>query len=369
MTGPAGAGLDRGGRAQLDAVLSGQVERGALPGLVALVADHDHVHVEVLGTKGFGDSTPMARDAIFRIASLTKPITAAAAMVLVDDGVLRLDDPVDRWCPELANRLVLRSIDAALDDTVPAVRAITVEDLLTFRLGFGAVMAPPGTYPIQVAEAELQLATLGAPWPPPHTPDGWMQRLGSLPLMDQPGEVWRYNTGAQVLGVLIERAAGRPLETFLEERLFGPLGMTDTAFHVSSDRRDRFTTAYAPDQDSGRVRILDDVEWSYWRAPPVFANAAGWLVSTIDDFWAFVQMLVHHGLGGGERILTEGSVALRSTDHLTGAQRAQATMFLAGAAGGFVWRPPPRTAPAPCRAGSAGTAGPARRGGRTSTVT
>jgi len=237
---------------------------------------------------------------------------------------------------ELANRRVLRSIDAPLDDTVPAVRAITVRDLLTFRFGFGAVMEPPGTVPIQIAEADLQLATLGPPWPPPpYGPDEWITRLGSLPLMDQPGAAWRYNTGAQVLGVLIERAAGRPLETFMHERLFGPLGMTDTAFHVPSAHRDRFTTAYRPDPDSGGVQILDAVESSWWRAPPAFANAAGWLVSTIDDFWAFVQMLTGRGAHGGERILTEDSVAQMTADHLTAAQREQARLFVGGGGWGF----------------------------------
>jgi CubicO group peptidase (beta-lactamase class C family) len=331
-----GGTFNADGLATMRSVLSGHVEHAALPGLIALVARHDQVHVDVLGTNAFGDRTPMPRDAIFRVASLTKPITAAATMILVDDGVLRLDDPIDDWCPELADRRVLRSIDAPLDDTVPAIRPITVHDLLTFRFGFGAVMTAPRTYPIQRAEAELQLATLGPPWPPPpFGPDEWIARLGSLPLMDQPGEVWRYNTGAQVLGVLIERAAGRPLETFLRERLFGPLAMTDTAFHVSSPQRDRFTTAYRPDPDSGGVQVLDDVASSLWRAPPAFPNAAGWLVSTIDDFWAFVQMLTGGGAAGGDRILAEGSVAQMTADHLTAAQREQARLFLGGGGWGF----------------------------------
>ena len=174
---------DRGGfddvaLADMRHVLSDHVERGALPGLIALVVRHDHVHVEVLGTNAVGDRTPMPRDAIFRIASLTKPITAAATMILVDDGVFALDDPVDDLCPKLRT---VGCWPASVHDTVAARRAITIEDLLTFRCGFGAVMAPPGTYRIQVAEAELQLATLGAPWPPsPHTPDGWIERLGKF---------------------------------------------------------------------------------------------------------------------------------------------------------------------------------------------
>jgi CubicO group peptidase (beta-lactamase class C family) len=284
------AGLSRDRLARLHDAMVSHVERGDLPGLVALVACRGSGHVDVIGASAFGDAQPMPRDAIFRIASLTKPVAAAAAMLLVDDGVLRLDDAVDEWLPELANRRVLRRLDAELDDTVAAVRPITVSDVLTYRLGFGNVMAAPGTYPIQRAEEVLQLATLGPPWPPPrHTPDAWIERFGSLPLMCQPGEQWLYNTGGQVLGVLIERAAGKPLEAFLRDRLFGPLGMNDTGFSVSPRQLDRLTTAYTPDPQSGVLRVLDGVEDSYWSVPPAFPNAAGWLVSTIDDYWAFVQ--------------------------------------------------------------------------------
>ena len=168
-------------------------------------------------------------------------------MALVDDGVLSLGDPVERFLPELADRRVLRSLESALDDTVPAERSITVEDLLTFRLGFGAIMAPPGAYPIQDAEAELGLMTLGPPWPPPpFGSDEWIRRFATLPLLDQPGAEWRYNTGAQVLGVLLERASGQPLEAFLRARLFEPLGMVDTSFSVPAEKQGRFTTAYMP---------------------------------------------------------------------------------------------------------------------------
>ena len=316
--------------------LAAHIERGALPGLIALVARGNDVQVDVLGTKAFGDTEPMPRDAIFRIASLTKPITAAAAMILVDDGVVRVSDPVDDLLPELAARRVLRSIDAGLDDTVPATRPITIEDLLTFRLGFGAVMAPPDTYPIQTAEAALQLRTLGPPWPPtPLTPDEWIAAFGTLPLLHQPGDGWMYNTGSQVLGVLIERAAGKPLETFLRERMFEPLGMTDTAFSFSAEQRDRMTTAYAPDSQSGELHVLDAVDDSYWSTPPALPHAAGWLVSTIDDFWAFVQMLLGNGVHNGERILREASVELMTTDHITREQRESAPLFLSGSGWGY----------------------------------
>jgi CubicO group peptidase (beta-lactamase class C family) len=316
-------------------VMTGHVVRGTVPGLIALIARRGEVHVEVLGTRAIADPDPLQRDAIFRIASLTKPIVAAAAMMLVEEGTLRLDGRVDDLLPELAERRVLRSLDAALDDTVPANRPITLNDLLTFRLGFGCIMAPPSTYPIQAAEEELQLRSLGPPWPPtPHTPDEWMRRLGTLPLMHQPGEQWMYNTGSQVLGVLLERAAGRPLEALLRERILEPLGMEDTGFSVSPAQRRRLTTAYAPDPESGVLSILDGVEDSYWSRPPAFPDAAGWLVSTIDDYWAFVQMILGKGEHRGERLLSHASVELMTTDHLTNEQRKASRLFL-GDRGGW----------------------------------
>ena len=251
---PAAWGLDPGRLERLHDRLADHVARGQVPGLAALVACGDDVHVQVLGAPALDDSRPLPRDAIFRIASLTKPIAAAGAMALVDEGVLSVSDPVEKYLPELADRRVLRSLESALDDTVPAERSITVEDLLTFRLGFGAIMAAPGTYPIQDAEAELGLMTLGPPWPPPpFGPDEWIARFATLPLMDQPGTVWRYNTGAQVLGVLLERASGQTLEEFLRTRVFAPLGMADTSFSVPKDKQDRFTTAYFPDLQTGAL--------------------------------------------------------------------------------------------------------------------
>jgi CubicO group peptidase (beta-lactamase class C family) len=299
------------------------VERGEMPGLITLVAHNGEAQVDVIGTKNFGDREPMPRGAIFRIASLTKPITAAAAMILVDDGKLHMEHAVDELLPELTGQRVLRSLDAALDDTVPARRSITLNDLLTYRLGFGAIMEPPGTYPIQTAEEALRLTTLGPPWPPtPLTPDEWIHAFGSLPLMHQPGDVWMYNTGSQVLGILIERAAGQPLEAFMWERLFEPLGMPDTSFSFSETQRSRMTTAYAPDPVTGVLNVLDGVDDSYWSRPPAMPNAAGWLLSTIDDFWAFVQMLLNKGRHAGRRILSEASVDLMTTNQLTDGQRA-----------------------------------------------
>jgi CubicO group peptidase (beta-lactamase class C family) len=173
------SGLSKARLARLHDVMAGYVERGEVPGLVALVCRHGETHVEALGMKAFGGSDSVRRNTIFRIASMTKPITAAAAMILVEECKLRLDDPVDRLLPELADRRVLKRLDGPLDDAEPAKRPITLRDLLTFRMGFGIVMAPPGTYPIQTAVNDLLLGQ-GMPQPSlPPGPDEWIRRFAN----------------------------------------------------------------------------------------------------------------------------------------------------------------------------------------------
>jgi CubicO group peptidase (beta-lactamase class C family) len=328
--------VNKAGLARLHDSMAAQVADGRLPGLVTLVALGDDVHVDPIGTASFGDDTPLARDAIFRIASLTKPITAVAAMSLIEEGLLHLEEPIDELLPELANRRVLRTVDGDLDDTVPAHRPITVEDLLSYRSGYGSVMAPPGSLPIQRAEAEVGIQSFsGPPWPPvTHDLDGWIGALGTLPLQSQPGEQWHYNTSGQILGVLLARACGQDLDSLLRERVFEPLGMTDTGFFVPADKLGRFTSAYQPDPETDELSVLDDVADSFWSTPPSFPDASGWLVSTIDDYWTFVSMLLAGGTGQGRRVLSPESVALMTTDRLTPEQRAASTLFL-GEYGGW----------------------------------
>jgi CubicO group peptidase (beta-lactamase class C family) len=363
-----------GGLARLHDVMSGHVEAGEMPGLVTLVAQGDDVHVDAIGSPSFTDRTPLDRSALFRIASLTKPITAAAAMSLVEEGALRLDQTVDDLLPELADRRVLRAIDAELDDTVAAVRSITLEDLLSSRLGFGSVMAPPGSYPIQRAEAARGLQSIGGPpWPPvTHDVDGWMAALGSLPLMYQPGEQWLYNSSSQVLGVLVARAAGTHLEAVMRERIFEPLGMHDTGFTVPADQLGRLTTVYTSDPATGEVRVLDEPADSWWSTPHSFPDGSGWLVSTIDDFWSFVSMLLAGGSLRGERVLSPESVTLMTTDHLSSAQREASRIFLGEHGGwGFGMEVPAMgiTAPLPCGIGWDGGTGTTWRSNPWSGVT
>ena len=216
---------------RLRRVLARHVDGGAVPGLVALVDRGGRTEVVCLGARSVG-GPPVTRDTIFRISSMSKPITAVAALMLVEECVLRLDDPVDDLLPELAGRRVLTRLDAPLYDTVPAERSITVRDLLTFTMGFGQVMADPAEVPV-VAAADERAIGMGPPDPAgTPAPDEWLRRLGELPLMSQPGRRWAYHVPMEVLSVLIARAAGMPLSRFLAERVFGPLGMTDTGFSV-----------------------------------------------------------------------------------------------------------------------------------------
>jgi len=319
-------------------IMAGYVERGQVPGLVTLVSRRGEVHVDVIGAQAIGESHPMRRDTIFRISSMTKPIIAVATMILVEDCKIRLDESVDTLLPELSNRQVLQHLDGPLDDTVPAKRAITVRDLLSFRMGFGQMMAGPDDYPILKAANEQQIG-MGPPSPSAMpAPDEWMRRLGQLPLMRQPGEWWMYNTGSDVLGVLIARASGQPLEAFLRERIFEPLGMKDTSFSVPEASLNRLATSYWTDFESGKLTIYDEAMNSQWSHPPAFPSGAGGLVSTIDDYLAFGQMMLSQGKHGNERILSRLSVELMTTDQLTPEQKAAPDIvsgFLDGHGWGF----------------------------------
>jgi CubicO group peptidase (beta-lactamase class C family) len=328
MSGLSTARLDR-----MREVMAGAIERGDVPGLVALVHRRGETHVIALGKLALGGDAPMRRDTLFRIASLTKQITAVAAMTLVEECKLRLDDPVDDLLPELAGRRVLRRIDGPLDDTVPAERPITVRDVMTFRMGIGIVLAPPGTYPIQRALDEVGRVPDG----PEYGPDEWIKRLGTLPLIHQPGTAWMYHTAADVLGMLITRASGRPLDAFLTERVIEPLGMEDTGFHVATEKLDRIAVSYARDPETGVLARRPDPRDGRWDEPPTFPSGGGGpgMLSTADDYLVFCRMLLNKGRYEGGRILSRPSVELMTTDHLTPEQKAGNEIFFGSGGWGF----------------------------------
>ncbi|NBE53175.1 serine hydrolase domain-containing protein [Streptomyces boluensis] len=318
------------GRQDLQGLVAARVAEGAVPGAVALIARDGRAEVAVAGSADLAGRRPMARDSIFRIASLTKPVVAAAVLTLVADGTVALDAPVDKWLPELAEPMVVRTPQSALDDVVPAHRGITVHDLLTSRAGYG--FGPDFTLPaVGALVGELRQ---GPPQPQlVPAPDAWTAALARIPLLHQPGEAWLYNTCSDLQGVLVARASGRTLPEFLAERLFGPLGMADTAFHVPAAKRDRFTDLFRPGP-GGDLELVDGPD-GQWSAPPAFPSGAGGLVSTVDDCAAFARMLLGAGVFEGHRLLPADLVRLMTTDHLTALQRAAATPFLDGQGWGF----------------------------------
>ncbi|WP_222125767.1 serine hydrolase [Paenibacillus sp. Y412MC10] len=312
------SGFSETGLQRMRDVLARHVESGKIPGLVALVNRNGETHVEAIGTMRHDGGAPMRRDTIFRMASTSKPVTMAAAMVLLDECRLRLDDVVDPWLPELADRRVLKRADGPLDDTVPARRPIIVRDILTSTFGLGMDMTSLGT-PIMNSIFEQGL-TPDLPEPMPE-PDEWMRRLGALPLMHQPGERWQYHISNDLLGVLVARVTGQSFETFLRERIFDPLGMKDTGFHVPADKIDRLPPLYAPNPQTGEFTVWDEAEGGRYSQPPAFQGGGGGLCSTVDDYHAYFQMLLNQGMHGNERILSRPAVQLMTTNRLTPEQQ------------------------------------------------
>ncbi|MFD8888932.1 serine hydrolase domain-containing protein [Streptomyces sp. NPDC059566] len=307
------------------------VGAGSLAGAVALVAHGDEVEVAAVGSLDPAGTAPVARDSLFRVASVTKPVTAAATMMLVEDGLLALDVPVARWLPELAEPKVARTPSAPLDDVVPADRPITVADLLTFRAGYGF----PADFSLPAVEPLFAELKQGPPRPRDVAePDAWMAALGRIPLLHQPGEAWLYNTCSDILGVLIARASGQPFQDVLAERVFAPLGMRDTAFAVPPAQLHRFTSYYRAAPDGAAPELVDAPD-GQWSTLPAFPSGAGGLVSTVDDLHAFYRMLLAGGAYGGGRLLSADSVRQMTTDHLTAPQRAAGDLFLEGQGWGF----------------------------------
>jgi CubicO group peptidase (beta-lactamase class C family) len=288
--------------------LQGFLDSADVPGAAALVARGDEIEIA-----SAGDIEP---DSIVRVASITKPITATAVMLLVEDGFAALDDPITRWLPELAAPQVVRTPQSPIDDVVPAARPVTVEDVLTFRAGWGF----PSDFSLPaVGELFAKLPVFGVR----ETPDEWLVTLAGVPMLAQPGEAWLYNTCSDLQGVLVARVSGRPLPEFLAERIFEPLGMADTGFHVPADKLDRLPTRH------GALPVVADER--LWKEPPIFPSGAGGLVSTLADWHRFGRMLLAEGGG----LLSPESVRLMTTDHLTQEQRDASTLFLEGAGWGF----------------------------------
>ena len=306
-------GFDPARLAGIRPALQAYVDSAELAGIVTLTSrGGETVQAEALGWSDIETGTPMRADTLFRIASMTKPITSAAALMLVDEGRIDLDDPIARWVPELAALRVLRDPAGPLHDSVAAGRPITVEDLLTHRSGLA--YAPFSEGPLKQAYEE----TLGDPGMNRMSVDQWLAALGTLPLAHQPGERFHYGHSSDVLGFLVGRVEGRPFREVLRERIFAPLGMADTDFWLPQEKRSRLASLYSYDDAAGR---LVKVETDMYDAPPAYTPGGGGLISSAPDYHRFARMLLEEGALDGVSLLRPETVRLMRTNRLTEAQR------------------------------------------------
>ena len=308
-----GGGFAEAALAQIPPALQAVIDAGDLSGFVTLVwRKGETAQVLTLGQRDIEAGLPMTRDTLFRIASMTKPVTSVAALMLWEEGKLRLEDPITKWLPEFANMRVLKDAAGAVDETYPAPRDITVEDLMTHRAGLAYAFTSIG--PI----GQLHEDTLGPPLGGDMTPDEWLRRLGSLPLSYPPGERFHYSHATEVLGYLVARIEGKPLGQVLKDRIFGPLGMDDTDFWCPPEKRGRMAKLYRanPGSDS-----LQDVSFPHFDSQPALEPGGGGLISTADDYLKFARMMLGKGEVDGVRLLKASTVEMMTQNRLTEAQR------------------------------------------------
>lgn len=313
ITAGAAAGFDQAALDLIPPALQGVVDAGDLSGFVTLLWRHGEIaQVNAIGRRNVEKNLPMERNSLFRIASMSKPITSVAALMLMEEGRFKLDDPIAKWAPEFADMRVLDDAEGPLDKTHKAPRQITFDDIFTHRSGLAYAFTSLG--PIAQAYAE----TLGDPLASGLDPDEWMRRLASLPLLYDPGHHFHYSHSTDVLGFLVGRIAGKPLREVLIERLFQPLGMPDTDFWVPPAKRDRQAVIYRLDEASHTMSPLPSTPAD---APPAFCGGGGGLVSSADDYLRFARMLLNRGELDGRRYLKAETVDLMCANRLTPEQR------------------------------------------------
>ena len=308
------SGFDLEALARAPAVLEGVVGTGDLSGAVTLIWRKGEIaQVSTTGRRDIARDQPMTRDTLFRIASMTKPVTSVAALMLMEEGKFKLDDPITKWAPEFADMKVLKDPQGPLDEVYDAPRPITFDDLFTHRAGLAYDFTSIG--PIAYAHQKA----LGHVLSIDKTPDAWMKALAGLPLSYPPGERFHYSHATDVLGFLVGRIAGTGFREFLMERILGPLGMADTDFYVPPEKRDRAAVVYRFDEAKG---ALEPVPFEQFDTPPAFCGGGGGLISTADDYLKFARMLLNRGELDGVRLLKPETVDLMRTNRLTEAQRA-----------------------------------------------
>jgi len=308
-----GTTLDAEALAGVSRVMESVVAAGDLSGAVTLVwRKGEIVRLDTIGQRDIAAGQPMTRDTLFRIASMSKPVTTVAAMILLEEGKLKLDDPITRWAPEFADMKVLKSAAGPVDEVYDAPRDITIDDLMTHRAGlaYGFTSIGPIAHAYQKALGDaLNINT---------SPDDWMKALGALPLSYPPGERFHYSHATDVLGFVAARVAGTDFRDLLMERIFKPLGMVDTDFYIPREKRDRAAVVYKLNEAANR---LEPVNFTQRDDPPAFCGGGAGLVSTADDYLTFARMLLNGGEVDGVRLLKPETVDLMRANRLTDAQR------------------------------------------------
>ncbi|HXC53909.1 MAG TPA: serine hydrolase domain-containing protein [Rhizomicrobium sp.] len=307
-------GFSAEGLARIAPTLEPIVAAGDLSGFVTLLYRHGEIaQLNTIGQRDIARNLPMERDTLFRIASMTKPITSIAALMLMEEGKFKLDDPITKFAPEFKSLRVLKEAAGPLGDTVPAARDITFDDLFTHRSGLAYGFSSLG--PI----AHEYQRVLGDVLNNDMTADAWMKALSTLPLLYQPGERFHYSHSTDVLGFLVGRMAGMPFRDFLMQRIFAPLGMSDTDFYVPVEKRGRAAVVYRLNAEKN---VLEPLPFKQYEAPPNFCGGGGGLISTADDYLKFARLMLNKGELGGTRLVKTSTVELMCTNRLTPAQRA-----------------------------------------------
>jgi len=307
-------GVDQSALAKIPPALQGVIDAGDLSGFVTLIwRGGEELQFNALGHRDIDAGLPMTRDTLFRIASMTKPVTSVAALMLIEEGKLRLEDPITKWMPKFSNMQVLKDPQGPVEAAYPSPREITVEDLFTHRSGlaYGFTSIGPIAYTYQRALGDVLTNNMG--------PDAWLAALGGLPLTYPPGERFHYSHATDVLGLLVGRVAGMDFRDFLFQRIFKPLGMTDTDFWVPPAKRGRLAKMYRMKDDQSGLEVAP---FPLVDAPPAFCGGGGGLISGLDDYLKFARMLLGNGEVDGVRLLKPETVALMRTNRLTDEQRA-----------------------------------------------
>ncbi|PZW50968.1 CubicO group peptidase (beta-lactamase class C family) [Humitalea rosea] len=288
------------------------VADGKLAGVTTMVARRGKVvHLHCTGLADLERGTAMAPDTIFRIYSMTKPLTSVAMLMLYEEGRFQLDDPISRFLPYFANMRVMSGGQRGKIETVPATRDITFRDLMTHTSGLTYGFMESTLVDAMYREQKIGFQGM------PGTLGEMVERLAGIPLIAQPGTAWNYSHSTDVLGHLVAVVSGQSLESFLAERVLGPLGMVDTGFHVPEASQPRFAANYSRGKD-GKLLLIDDPQASPYLAERQMASGGGGLVSTAADYMRFCQFMLNMGELDGTRLLGVKTVELMTSNHLGG---------------------------------------------------